>query len=163
MPTLRLALAGLVTALLAGCVGNQQPYRPGWEEVPVNETVEDEHSRMMSRTIPMDVARYDWYLHQGRQEVRRIRGNVARNPWRSYERDMAKTLGDHAGQYLRSDPNAILAQPEVDPDDDADAGWGDDAPDAGGDDDWGDDGGSDDGWGGDDGGGGDDGWGDDDW
>jgi len=148
-------LAGLTTALLAGCVGNQTPYRPGWEEVPVSETVEDEHSRMMSTAVPMDVARADWYLHQGRQEVRQIRDNVARNPWRSYERDMAKTLGPYASQYLHSDASAILAQPEVDEDEPKDEWTGDDAPAADGEDDWGDsDGGGDD-WGSD-GGGGDD-------
>jgi hypothetical protein len=148
----------LCTALLAGCVGNKTPYRPGFEEVPVSETVDDEHSRLMSRAIPMETARYDWFLHQGRQEVRRIRGNVARNPWRSYERDMASTLGEHAGEYLHADPNAILAQPMVDDDDEAEEEWaGDDAADDG--DEWGDDEGGDEGgddWGDDEGG-------DDDW
>ena len=138
MPTLRLALACLTTALLAGCVGNKTPYRPGWEDVPVSETVEDEHSRMMSTAVPMEVARSDWYLHQGRQEVRRIRGNVSRNPWRNYERDMAKTLGPYASQYLHSDAAAILAQPEVDEDEPKDEWTGDDAPADDGDD-WGDD------------------------
>ncbi|MBX3469926.1 MAG: hypothetical protein KF878_23875 [Planctomycetes bacterium] len=102
------------SALLAGCMGSPEPYRPyhsGGREArpdPAKRAAEEAELRLETE-LPVEIARNEAELERGRKTIRRILGEIPRNPWTSYARNMVKVLDknkglEHAGPYLPPGP-----------------------------------------------------------
>lgn len=98
-------------ALLAGCLGSPEPYRPYGkggvrEERPDPEhRVEEEERLALKNAVPVEVDRTEASLEQGRKAVGRILASIPRNPWNEHRRDLVTAIGpDEAAKYLPKDP-----------------------------------------------------------
>ncbi|MCO5167231.1 MAG: hypothetical protein M9894_12835 [Planctomycetes bacterium] len=106
-------------ALLTGCMGSPEPYRPyhsaGRDPRPDPEKRAAEEAELRLETqLPVEIARNEADLERGRRTLRRILGEVPRNPWASYARGMVKVLDkgkglEHSGPYLPPGPPERLA------------------------------------------------------
>jgi hypothetical protein len=93
VPVSRIATLAALVLLLAGCLGSPNPYRPGYQERPVEtppETAEQEARRL---AVPMEIVREDTYLKVGKKEIARIQGDIPRNVFTGWEDDLDETLG----------------------------------------------------------------------
>ncbi len=100
---MRVALLGVLSLLLAGCVGSKTPYRPykgeprPLQEVapdPIRDEVELKHG------IPHSVDEDTAYIEETRkgqrevlEHVHRNQDGTQRNAWNAYATDMNATLG----------------------------------------------------------------------
>lgn len=112
LTTLALGLA----AVLTGCLGSPEPYHPykdGTRE-PRPDPVEREReaaSLRLETELPIEIARNEAELEQGRKALGRIMASIPTNPWVSYERDVVRVLGmDHARPHLPPGPPERLAR-----------------------------------------------------
>lgn len=85
-------------AALTGCLGSPEPYHPGYEPRPIQETIESAEARALRLAVPVEIDREDTHLAHSRQEVGRIMGDVPRNPWSSYEWQ----LDDELNNYVKN-------------------------------------------------------------
>lgn len=103
-------LLGLGLAL-TGCLGSVVPYHPGYEPRPKQEPVEAEEARVIRMAVPAEIERNDWYLSEGRREVRRIFAESPKNSWNKYEEDVYTTLHEeHAAPVLKDRLPAVKAR-----------------------------------------------------
>lgn len=107
----RIATLAALVVLLAGCMGSPNPYRPGYQERPLEvatETAEQEARRL---AVPMEIVREDTYLKVGRKEIARIQGEVPTNVFTSWEDDLDENLGvdERSGQSVAE---AYLKRPD---------------------------------------------------
>ncbi|MGE0707088.1 MAG: hypothetical protein AB7N76_02135 [Planctomycetota bacterium] len=88
---LRSALV-LLPLLFVGCLGCEEPFRPGYQPRPNPtplETAEEEAKRM---AIPVEIEREDTNFLVTRKEVGRVMGDIPKNPWNRHEWDLDDTL-----------------------------------------------------------------------
>ena len=80
-------------ALLSGCVGSDEPYKPGYQSRPVKVTVESEEARVKRTAVPVRIYREDARWRAGRREIARIMGTIPKSPWTQHEWDLEDALG----------------------------------------------------------------------
>jgi hypothetical protein len=124
--------------LVAGCLGSPEPYHP-WKEgtrEPRPDPVQRAKDESMLRTdddVPVEIDRNEAELVKGRKELGRIMGEIPRNPWNQYARDIHTVLtAEHEGPALAYIPKDRLARvlgqgaaPAATPEKKADEGGGD--------------------------------------
>lgn len=84
---------------LTGCLGSPEPYRPGYEERPVQETLESAEARALRLAVPVEIDREDTHLTYTRKEVARIMGERAPNSWNSYEWELDEELNKYVKNH----------------------------------------------------------------
>lgn len=105
LPRILLVLSALL--VLTGCLGSPEPYRPGYEERPVQETLESAEARALRLAVPVEIDREDSHLTFTRKEVARIMGERAPNSWNSYEWELDEELN----KYVKNHGASFGARP----------------------------------------------------
>lgn len=110
----RLAALAALAAPLGGCLGSELAYQPrkGEDRPDPEKRAAEEAELTFSTALPVDVEQAEAERERGRREVRRIRGEVSRNPWNTYEDELVRVLGPvEAYQYTvrRPRPGAPAA------------------------------------------------------
>jgi hypothetical protein len=112
LTTLALGLA----AVLTGCLGSPEPYRPYKEGTreprpdPVEREKEAAELRLETE-LPIEIARNEADREQSRKALGRIMASIPTNPWVSYERDVYRVLGEvHSKPHLPPGPPERLAR-----------------------------------------------------
>jgi hypothetical protein len=82
----------LSSLILAGCLGSEEGFRPGYEPRPQPETLESAEARALRMAVPVEIEREDTYMTYSKKEIGRVMGSVPRNPWNRYEWDLEDTL-----------------------------------------------------------------------
>jgi hypothetical protein len=95
----RFLLVTSALLILTGCLGSPEPYRPGYEERPVQETLESAEARALRLAVPVEIDREDTHLTYTRKEVARIMGERAPNSWNSYEWELDEELGKYVKNH----------------------------------------------------------------
>lgn len=95
----RFLLAFSAVFVLTGCLGSPEGYRPGYEERPVQETLESAEARALRLAVPVEIDREDTHLTYTRKEVARIMGERARNSWNSYEWELDEELNKYVQNH----------------------------------------------------------------
>ncbi len=98
----RLVALAALAAPLGGCLGSELAYQPrkGEDRPDPEKRAAEEAELTFSTALPVDVEQAEAERERGRREVRRIRGEVSRNPWNTYEDELVRVLGPvEAYQY----------------------------------------------------------------
>tara|TARA_R110002072_G_scaffold63662_1_gene158147 strand:- start:34 stop:495 length:462 start_codon:yes stop_codon:yes gene_type:complete len=103
----RFLLAFSALVVLTGCLGSPEGYRPGYQERPVQETLESAEARALRLAVPVEIDREDTHLTYTRKEVARIMGERAPNSWNSYEWE----LDDELNRYVENHGPGFGARP----------------------------------------------------